>query len=621
MSASSSIRISHLTFAYPGEEPLYADLSLAFPPGWTALLGNNGIGKTTLARLAVGLPDSNGHVPVPQSGSITPSPTSGDLVSAWCPQETLMRPPALDDFAADWSKQAIRLRETLGIGDDWPYRYGSLSGGQRKRLQVACALDSHPDVLVLDEPTNHVDTTTRRKIAQALRPGGPHSPAVHFIGILISHDRDFIDAVADRCIFLTRAHTAHGNTTVARRFDGGYTQASAALRDEQQTASHSLETAQRTLARLEQAKSARQAAVQKANTLAASGRKINPKDHDALARHKLAHMTGLDKNAGQASARIDAHVNAARASVENSVVAAKRYASGLAGFFGGIEPSHRRELLSMPVGLVPFPGQDAGLHGLDDETAVPRGTNPRDGLAGSNGESANPGGKAANPAGGSDPSLRGILIPRLSVGPTDHIGLVGDNGMGKTTLLNALLARYHSTVPAREQAPILWIPQESTPEDTRHAVTALAALDPLARGKVLTAYAQLNSDPDRLLAVCSQAASSRSSGSHPSRALISPGELHKLLLCLGIVRARPQMIVMDEPTNHLDIDSVEALQNGLATYPGALLLVSHDQRFLRACTSITWKLDPDRDVRPLSSSNTSSGQPDTRLQVILGTEP
>jgi ATPase subunit of ABC transporter with duplicated ATPase domains len=62
------------------------------------------------------------------------------------------------------------------------------------------------------------------------------------------------------------------------------------------------------------------------------------------------------------------------------------------------------------------------------------------------------------------------------------------------------------------------------------------------------------------------------------------------LLCLGIVTDAPEIIIMDEPTNHLDLHSIEALGNALGSYPGALILVSHDARFLAACTSIEWAL-------------------------------
>ena len=61
---------------------------------------------------------------------------------------------------------------------------------------------------------------------------------------------------------------------------------------------------------------------------------------------------------------------------------------------------------------------------------------------------------------------------------------------------------------------------------------------------------------------------------------------------------RPQLILLDEPTNHLDISSTEALEQALAAYRGALVVVSHDHRFLRACTTTTWAVrDGQVDVQ------------------------
>ena len=48
---------------------------------------------------------------------------------------------------------------------------------------------------------------------------------------------------------------------------------------------------------------------------------------------------------------------------------------------------------------------------------------------------------------------------------------------------------------------------------------------------------------------------------------------------------------MDEPTNHLDIHSIEALENALATFPGALVLISHDTAFRKATTNETITID------------------------------
>jgi ATPase subunit of ABC transporter with duplicated ATPase domains len=70
----------------------------------------------------------------------------------------------------------------------------------------------------------------------------------------------------------------------------------------------------------------------------------------------------------------------------------------------------------------------------------------------------------------------------------------------------------------------------------------------------------------------------------------SPGELRKLLLCLG-ARDHPELIMMDEPTNHLDLHSKQALGKALASFPGAVIVISHDAYFLDLVATIRWKLD------------------------------
>jgi ATPase subunit of ABC transporter with duplicated ATPase domains len=52
--------------------------------------------------------------------------------------------------------------------------------------------------------------------------------------------------------------------------------------------------------------------------------------------------------------------------------------------------------------------------------------------------------------------------------------------------------------------------------------------------------------------------------------------------------------VLDEPTNHLDLPSIERLEDALAAYPGAIVLVSHDERFAARCTTQTWQLADGR---------------------------
>lgn len=194
-----ALTLTNIVFTYPGtSEPLLDGIDVTFARGWTAVLGDNGIGKTTLAKLAIGRLS-------PDAGRISPTPNR--LHTGYCPQNTDETPENLEDFACDWSPQAMEIRRELGIGDDWPWRPGTLSDGEAKRLQIACALATDPDVLVLDEPTNHVDRPTRERI-------------------IVSHDVALIDAAASSCALFERDHVRGRNITVVRVRPGNYSAAS-----------------------------------------------------------------------------------------------------------------------------------------------------------------------------------------------------------------------------------------------------------------------------------------------------------------------------------------------------------------------------------------------------------
>ena len=62
------------------------------------------------------------------------------------------------------------------------------------------------------------------------------------------------------------------------------------------------------------------------------------------------------------------------------------------------------------------------------------------------------------------------------------------------------------------------------------------------------------------------------------------------MIALGLGR-HVWALVLDEPTNHMDLPSIERLEHALAEYPGALLLVSHDNRFARRLTSTQWRIE------------------------------
>ena len=482
-------------------EAVISNLTITFPAGWTALLGDNGCGKTTLAKIACGLIE-------PDAGSVT-----RNLVCSYVAQDADEPPEGLADFALDYGRDARELRESFRIEDDMPWRWGELSFGERKKLQVATALWGRPDVLVADEPTNHLDADAREQLGAALA-------RFRGIGILVSHDRELVDLLAMRC-----ASFEPGGIVVR---PGGYSAAHDQAELERSSAAAERQNARRELARLaaEKDKRAHEAARADARR---SKRNLDPRDHDARGKIDLAVFTGKDGQAGRLSSQMDARLVAVRERLA-AVRVTKRYDGDL---WMDAEPARRRTVLHVPPATIP---------------CGPEGT---------------------------------LEIPELWVGNTDHVGVVGPNGAGKSTLLSHLRVLLAQAADAGLGLEVLDIPQE-LPAEARDAVVGrVTSLTPADRGRVLSTVAQLNSDPDRIL----------------EGGRTSPGELRKLMLAEGILR-HPALIVMDEPTNHLDLHSTEALERALAAYPGALLLVSHDRRFLDACTARTWEVRDGR-VREL----------------------
>ena len=158
---------------------------------------------------------------------------------------------------------------------------------------------------------------------------------------------------------------------------------------------------------------------------------------------------------------------------------------------------------------------------------------------------------------------------RITIGREDRVRITGENGAGKTTLLSALLAS------RRRDDRVLYLPQELEREQIEALVSDLRALDEEARGRVLSVFSALGSDPERLLA--RRAADA---------ALVSPGEARKLALASGLGR-HAWALVLDEPTNHLDLPTIERLENALQGYPGCVVLVTHDDAFGAAVTTRT----------------------------------
>jgi len=166
---------------------------------------------------------------------------------------------------------------------------------------------------------------------------------------------------------------------------------------------------------------------------------------------------------------------------------------------------------------------------------------------------------------------RNVRFPDLLMQPSDRVALVGPNGSGKSTLIRHIVGQID--LPGER---IIYVSQEISAEESAEALRAVRALSSENLGSVMAWVSRLGSEPARLL----------------SSELPSPGEVRKLILARHLAM-EPHLIVMDEPTNHMDLPSIECVETALAEFPGGLLLVSHDEVFLAALTTIRWEIEPD----------------------------
>lgn len=163
----------------------------------------------------------------------------------------------------------------------------------------------------------------------------------------------------------------------------------------------------------------------------------------------------------------------------------------------------------------------------------------------------------------------------------DRIGLLGKNGQGKSTLIRTLVGEIkplNGIVTLGRDLKIGYFAQHELESlnENQSLLDHFRKLDPNAREsdlrKFLGSYAFSG---DKVFEEVKN---------------LSGGEQARLCLAL-IAYQKPNLLLLDEPTNHLDLDMREALTIALSTYPGALVLVSHDRHLLEAIASTLWLVD------------------------------
>ena len=254
--AAAHVSIAHLHFAHPSEPALFIDLSAVFSAPLTGLIGDNGCGKTTLMRLILGdLTPESGSVVAPERMAHLPQDLGLDrdqTLAELCGISEILR--ALQ--AVESGEYSPELYEI--IGDNWDVEertlaalatYGftpatvvdrdnseavralfarsmrSFSGGEAVIAALASLMISDPEFILLDEPTNNLDSAAKAQLFTALE-------ALPCPALIISHDRDLLERVN----VIAELHADRQGLAHLRLFEGNYSTYRQALDTEQQAA-------------------------------------------------------------------------------------------------------------------------------------------------------------------------------------------------------------------------------------------------------------------------------------------------------------------------------------------------------------------------------------------------
>lgn len=376
------------------------------------------------------------------------------------------------------------------------------SGGETTKVYLQDGLKNSAGVILLDEPTTHLDETNAAWLFDELKQKKA-------LKIVASHDRDFLDRIADEIWSIE-------DTKIAV-YPGNY--------------SHykEIETHNKQRAKLEYDKYIREKqhlekAVENKSKQAALSNRVYDKETKRYVTKETPYFNKMQKKLDKVRTSMESRLN----QLEEKE-----------------KPEEEKQVI--------FYTQDIEKLGGKTVIRLERETVKRQ---------------------------EKVLLKDVSLylKATDKVSITGKNGSGKTTLLNYIYEKYQNS-----NLDIGYFYQQLESLDLNSSILKnIQKSSTYDETAVRTALARLNIKRDEV---------------HKTVSVISGGERVKVQI-VKLLMSNSQVLILDEPTNFLDVHSIEALEDMLKSYPGLIILVSHDKRFRDSIAETSYNIENCRLVNP-----------------------
>ena len=482
---SAILQVKNLSFTQQ-TKPLFSDLNLAISSGdKIGLVGHNGSGKSTLFSLL------NKQL-MPDDGEIIhPRGLQFGLVEQFVPEQ--LRARSLEQAVVEVLPQESQefdlykvhtLLNSLGFSEaQLQLTINDLSGGQQNLALLARAMIVEPELLLMDEPSNHMDVLALGHLKRYLLSRRNISY------LLISHDRDLLDSCCNRTCFLRDLKVMN--------FDLPYTKARSALEEYDEATAHRRQQEEKELNRVKAS----------ARRLALWGKTFDNSKFSRKAKSMEKRVEKLEQNITEVTRGSGLDLNLESDNLNSKTA------------------------LTLEALSVSTPDKQVHLLGCD------------------------------------------LLVAK----PGDRIALLGENGTGKSTTLNRVMAEFDQprlqTIRFNPNVTLTYYDQEL--EQFEEKLGRFDWLrnrvevpdDAIKRGLIQSGVAYQDFDQPV----------NQSSGGERAR-----------LMFLLIRLIKPNFMILDEPTNHIDLEGREQLEQELINSGATLIVTSHDRRFLENIATRFW---------------------------------